>query len=105
MSSAQIFKIGPGIEYASPMSDFSDRVGGGIGGAAQVKLDLPFITVLGAIDYISFAEKEVGMALYWLSRIALLFLRYSLLCAAELGFPDREELHDVIDESAKRKKS
>ncbi len=43
------------------------------------------------------AEKKVGMNLYWISRIALLFLRYSLLSAAELGFPKYKELHRELD--------
>ena len=59
VASAQVFKFGPGLEYASPMGSFADRVGSGIGAVGQVKLDLPFVTVLGAVDYIQFAEKEV----------------------------------------------
>jgi hypothetical protein len=58
-ASAQVFKIGPGLEYAIPLGSFGDRVGGGIGGAGQVRLDLPFISVQGAVDYIKFAEKEL----------------------------------------------
>jgi len=60
VASAQVFNIGPGLEYASPIGSFGDAVGGGIGGAGQVKLDLPFISVLGAVDYIKFAEKELS---------------------------------------------
>lgn len=58
-ASAQVLKFGPGLEYASPMGTFADRVGSGIGGVGQVKFDLPFVTVLGAIDYIKFSEKEL----------------------------------------------
>lgn len=58
-ASAQLFKFGPGLEYAQPIGTFADRAGSGIGGVGQVKFDLPFVTVLGAVDYIKFAEKEV----------------------------------------------
>lgn len=43
------------------------------------------------------AEKEAGMKLFYLSEIARLFLRYSLLSVSELGFPERENLHDMLD--------
>lgn len=58
-ASAQLLKFGPGLEYAAPMGSFADRVGSGIGGVGQVKFDLPFVTVLGAVDYIKFSEKEL----------------------------------------------
>ena len=58
-ASAQAFRIGPGLEYASPLGTFGDRVSEGFGGVGQVKLDLPFISVLGAVDYIRFSEREI----------------------------------------------
>jgi len=58
-TSAQVLKFGPGLEYAAPIGTFADRVGSGIGGVGQVKFDLPFVTVLGAVDYIKFSEKEL----------------------------------------------
>lgn len=57
-AAAQLFKFGPGLEYAAPMGNFADRVGSGIGGVGQLRFDLPFVTVLGAVDYIKFSEKE-----------------------------------------------
>lgn len=43
------------------------------------------------------AQKKAKIPLYLLSRVALLFLRYSLLQAAKLGFPDRGSLHAMLD--------
>jgi len=45
----------------------------------------------------SIAKEEAKMDPFHLSRIAQLFLRYSLLRASELGFPNREKLHDNLD--------
>ncbi|TET08740.1 MAG: hypothetical protein E3J86_10140 [Candidatus Thorarchaeota archaeon] len=43
------------------------------------------------------AEKKAGMHLYWVSRISLLFLRFGLLNAAILGFPNRKNLIRELD--------
>lgn len=44
------------------------------------------------------AKKEAKMDSFYLSKIAQLFLRYSLLCASDLGFPEREDLHAHLDQ-------
>jgi len=51
------------------------------------------------------AEKKAGMNLYWLSRIAMLFLRYGLLSASELGFLDRTDLLQKLDQRIIEEKS
>ena len=43
------------------------------------------------------AVKKAGMHLYWVSRISLLFLRFSLLNVAILGFPEQKELVKELD--------
>jgi hypothetical protein len=58
-ASAQAISVGPGLEYATPLGSFGDKVNGGFGAVVAAKLSLPFISVVGGVDYIWLSEKEV----------------------------------------------
>ena len=50
--------LGVGASFNTPTGDFGDNAASGWGGMAGVKIGIPIIDITGAVEYMSFGEKE-----------------------------------------------
>ncbi|MBP1653769.1 MAG: hypothetical protein H6Q28_325 [Bacteroidetes bacterium] len=53
-----IVSLGVGASFNSPAGDFADHAAAGWGGMAGVKIGVPIIDITGAVEYMSFGEKD-----------------------------------------------
>jgi hypothetical protein len=90
-ASAQLgLKFGVGASYNTPAGDLSDRADAGWGGSVQAKLGIPIVTLTGAVEYLSFGEKNItggtSSAQMWGFNVGGRFTLFPFLYAgAEIG--------------------